>query len=94
MEEFNILSQVAFGFKYLVILAISSEPERLFSFNKELITICRNRMKELLIKSCVFLHQNCKYNTLDLPEMLKMFKRTKVQVILTNKNNKKTNNTT
>ena len=65
MEEFTILSKVAFGFKYLVILAISSESERLFSYNKELITIHRNRMKELLIKSCVFLHQNCKYNTLD-----------------------------
>ena len=51
-------------------------------------------MKERLIKSCVFLHQNFKYNTLDIPEMLQMFKRTKVKVILENKNNKKTNNTT
>ena len=78
----------------MVIPASSSEPESLFSHTKDLITIRRNRMKELLINSCVFLHQNFKYNTLDIPEMLKMFKRTKVKVILANKNNKKTHNTT
>ena len=92
MEDFSILSWVIFG--YLVIPASSSEPERLFSHTKDLINIRRNRMKERLIKLCVFLHQNFKYNTLDIPEMLKMFKRTKVKVILANKNNKKTNNKT
>ena len=92
MEDFPILSQVIFG--YLVIPASSSEPERLFSHTKDLINIRRNRIKERLIKSCVFLLQKFKYNTLDIPEMLKMFKRTKVKVILANKNNKKTNNTT
>ena len=92
MKDFPILSKVIFG--YLVIPASSSEPERLFSHNKDLINIRRNRMKERLIKSCVFLLQNFKYNTLDVPDILKMFKRTKVKVEIANKNNKKTNNTT
>ena len=46
-------------------------------------------LKEPLIKSCVFLHRNFKYDNLNIEEMLKIFKRDKRKILINPEKQKK-----